>query len=58
MGVIEMWDIKAVTIHYPLLQEHFWWPGMAKQLRQVVRACTSSLQYEGGIPKAPLCPTC
>ena len=39
-----------------LLQECFWWPGMAKQMRQVIRACTCCLQYEGGIPKAPLCP--
>ena len=39
-----------------LLQEHFWWLGMAKQMRQVIRACTCCLQYEGGIPKAPLCP--
>ena len=29
---------------------------MAKQMRQVIRACTHYLQYEGGIPKAPLCP--
>ena len=39
-----------------LLQECFWWLGMAKQMRQVIRACTCCLQYEGGIPKAPLCP--
>ena len=39
-----------------LLQECFWWPGMAKQMRQVVRACKHCLQYEGGIPEAPLCP--
>ena len=39
-----------------LLQEHFWWPGMAKQMRQVIRACKCCLQYEGGTPKAPLCP--
>ena len=39
-----------------LLQECFWWPGMAKQMRQVIRACAHCLQYEGGIPKAPLCP--
>ena len=39
-----------------LLQECFWWPGMAKQMRQVIRACTCCLQYEGGITKAPLCP--
>ena len=29
-----------------LLQEHFWWPGMAKQMRHVIRACTCCLQYE------------
>ena len=39
-----------------LLQECFWWPGMAKQMRQIIRACTHCLQYEGGIPKVPLCP--
>ena len=38
-----------------LLQECFWWMGMAKQIRQVIRACTHCLQYEGGILKAPLC---
>ena len=25
-------------------------------MRQVIRACRHCLQYEGGIPKAPLCP--
>ena len=39
-----------------VLQECFWWPGMAKQMRQTIRACTCCLQYEGGLPKAPLCP--
>ena len=39
-----------------LLPEHFWWPGMAKQMRQVIRACKCCLLYEGGTPKAPLCP--
>ena len=24
---------------FSLLQEHFWWPGMAKQMRQVIKAC-------------------
>ena len=38
------------------LQECFWWPGMAKQMRQTIRACTHCLQYKGGLPKAPLCP--
>ena len=39
-----------------LLQECVWWLGMAKQMRQVIWACTHCLQYEGGLPKAPLCP--
>ena len=39
-----------------LLQEHFWWPGITKQMRQTIRACTHYLQYKGGLPKAPLCP--
>ena len=38
------------------LQDCFWWPGMAKQMRQTIRACTHCLQYESGLPKAPLCP--
>ena len=29
---------------------------MAKQIRQVIRACKCCPQYEGGAPKAPLCP--
>ena len=39
-----------------LLQEHFWWPGMAKQMRQVIKACRHCLQYEGTTHKAPVCP--
>ena len=39
-----------------LLQECFWWPGMAKQMRQVIKTCRRCLQYEGSNPKAPLCP--
>ena len=34
----------------------FWWPGMANQVRQSIRASTHCLQYEGGFPKASLCP--
>ena len=26
-----------------LLQAHFWWPGIAKQMRQTIRACTHCL---------------
>ena len=29
---------------------------MAIQMKQAIRACTHCLQYEGGFPKAPLCP--
>ena len=29
---------------------------MAKQMRQVTKACRCCLQYEGSTPKAPLCP--
>ena len=29
---------------------------MGKQMRQAIRACKHCLQYEGGTPKAPLCP--
>ena len=39
-----------------LLQEHFWWPGMVNQMTQSIKACTCCLQYEGGFPKALLCP--
>ena len=39
-----------------LLQECFWSPGMAKQMRQVIGACKHCLQYESGTSKAPLCP--
>ena len=40
-----------------LLQECFWWPGMAKQMRQVIKTCKHCLQCEGGSPKASVCPT-
>ena len=29
---------------------------MAKQMRQVIKACRCCLQYEGGTPKDPICP--
>ena len=40
-----------------LIQECFWWPEIVNQMRQSIRACTHCLQYDGGFPKAPLCPT-
>ena len=39
-----------------LLQECFWWPVMAKQMRQVIRACKHYLQFEGGTPQSPFMP--
>ena len=39
-----------------LLKECFWWPGMPKQMRQVIKICRCCLQYEGSTPKAPSCP--
>ena len=39
-----------------LLQEHFWWPGMASQMQQVIRNSRCCLQHEGSLPKAPLHP--
>ena len=39
-----------------LLEEHFCWPGMAKQMRQVIKACRCCFQYDGRTPKALLCP--
>ena len=52
------WDAGYQGQHHTLylLQECFWWPGMADQVRQSISACTCCLQYEGGFPKAPLCP--
>ena len=37
-----------------LLQEHFWWPGMAKQMRQVIKTCRRCLQYMSGSTLRPL----
>ena len=41
-----------------LLQECFWWPGMVKQMRQTIRACTCCVQYEGGLPQGYFMPHC
>ena len=47
---------KGCDYTLSLLQECFLWPGMVNQMRQSIRVCTHCLQYEGGFPKAPLCP--
>ena len=39
-----------------LLQECFWWPGMAHQMEQSIKSCTC-LQNEDNLSKAPLHPT-
>ena len=41
---------------YPCYKNVFWRPGMAKQMRQVIKACRHCLQYQGTTFKAPLCP--
>ena len=40
----------------PLLQEHFWWPGMTSQMWQSIKTCVHCLQHEVSLPKAPLHP--
>ena len=52
------WDAGHQDCNFTLsfLQEQIWWPGMAEQMRQSIRACTCCLQYKGGFLKAPLYP--
>ena len=50
MGAIEKDGTKAMTILCPCYKNVF------GEMRQSIRACTCCLQYEGGFPKAPLCP--
>ena len=37
-----------------LLQECFWWPGMASQMQQSIKSCPCCLQHEDESPKVPL----
>ena len=37
-----------------LLWECFWWPGMANQMQQAMKACTHCLQHEGSLSKVAL----
>ena len=56
MGVIETHDTKAVTIPCPYYKSAFGgqeWPTRWDNLLGPAPHC---LQYEGGFPKAPLCP--
>ena len=44
-----------MTVLYPYYKNASVGQGMAKQMRQVIKACKCCLQYEGSTPKAPLC---
>ena len=39
-----------------LMQEHFWWPGMARNLRNCIRKCSRCKKFEAAPPVAPLRP--
>ena len=42
-----------------LMQEHFWWPGMTRDLRNHIRKCGRCRKYEAAPPVAPMKPlTC
>ena len=48
------WDVghQGHDSTLSLLQECFWWPGMASQMQQAIGNCTHCLQHEGSLPKA------
>ena len=52
-GTSRPWPYTILTTRMAIC---FWCPRMAKQMRQTIRACTHSLQYEDGLPKGPLFP--
>ena len=37
-----------------LLWEHFWWLGLANQMKQSIKSCMYCFQHEGDLSKAPL----
>ena len=37
-----------------LMQEHFWWPGMTRDLRNHIKKCCHCRKYEAAPPKAPM----
>ena len=42
-----------------LMQEHFWWPGMTRDLRNCIKKCGHCRKYEAALPVAPMKPlTC
>ena len=34
-----------------MLQEHFWWLGMASQMQESIKSCAHCLQHESNLPK-------
>ena len=42
-----------------LMQEHFWWPGMTRDIRNCIKKCGCCRKYEAAPPVAPMKPlTC
>ena len=42
-----------------LMQEHFWWPGMTRDLRNRIKKCSRCRKYEAAPPVVPMKPlTC
>ena len=39
-----------------LLQDWFWWPGMAMQMQKAMSNCEKCIQHEGNHVKAPMQP--
>ena len=39
-----------------LMQEHFWWPGMTRHLRNHIKKCSRCRKYEAAPPVAPMKP--
>ena len=39
-----------------LIQDHFWWPGMVKQMQKMLQQCKRHIQHEGANAKVPLDP--
>ena len=39
-----------------LVHEHFWWPMMVEDCKDLVRGCPRCRTFEVAIPKVPLCP--
>ena len=47
---------QGQTHSLSLMQEQFWWPGMARDLRNCIRKCSRCKKFEATPPVAPLRP--